>query len=223
MTLARRVIRFTPILSILLAVGCEDHPPANADLSTPKSAALVYLKAIQRGDAITARKVSVGTPDEKKWVDALAIMVDGMRSFDNALYGKFGRYSNQVHTDLGDSLMMLADGPVVWIGNGSVSYDDVKARIDPKRMGFASQSQPSVYLLLRKYGWEVNLEQTYADGATAAQLTQMSASYAMYREIGQAMRDAAREVMGGKYHSIEEASQALGERLKAIKSDAAPG
>jgi|SRR5665213_1221253 len=221
MTLTPRLIKFA--LLPLLVCGCENRPPAGADLSTPKSAALVYLKAIQRGDAATAKKVSFGTPEQKGWVDALAIMVDGMRSFDNALYAKFGRFSNQVHTDLADSLMMLADGPVVWIGNGPVSFDDMKARIDPKKMGFASRSQPSIYLLLKKYGWEVDLEQTYADGATPEQLKQISANYAMYRELGQAMRAGARDVMGGKFHSIEEASQALGERLKAIKSDAAPG
>lgn len=223
MTIARRSLIVSLSLLSLLAAGCEglDRPPANVDLSTPKSAALVYLKAIQRGDSTLARKVSVGSADEKRWVDALAVMVDGMRSFDNALYAKFGRYSHQVHTDLGNSLMMMADGPIEWIGEGSVAADDIKARIDPKRHGFASKFQPSLYLLLGKYGWQVNLEQTYASGATPAQLREMSASFAMYRQFGQALRATAREVMAGKFRSIDQANDALGARTAAIKSDAA--
>src|SRR5947209_5677003 len=77
----------------LLAGGCQESgPPLGADLSTPRSAALFYLKAIQRGDGSTARRVCSGTAEEKEWVDALATTVDGMRKFNDALYVKFGRY-----------------------------------------------------------------------------------------------------------------------------------
>jgi hypothetical protein len=216
-----------PLLALAISLftfGCQDRPPVGVDLSTPRSAALVYLKAIQRADSATARSVSVGSPDQKRWVDSLTIMINGLRSYDNALYAKFGKMSHQVHTDLADSLMLLADGPVTWIGEDGIPvFDDTHARIDPKGKSFAARKAPSIYLSRGKTGWMVNLQDTYAQGATPEQLRQIAASYDLFREIGQAMRAAAGDVLAGKFHSIDEASQALAERMKGIKSDALSG
>ena len=40
----------------------------------------------------------------------------------------------------------------------------------------------------------------------------------MYRQFGDVFRGVAREILAGHFHSIDHATQVLGERLKAMKS-----
>ncbi len=209
------------LLSLVLVVGCLqlDTPPAHVDLSTPKSAALAYVRAIQRADGGIARGVAVGSADQKQWIDALVAMVDGMRRFDNSLYAKFGRISSQVHVDMRDALRALADEPVDLVADGNVVSSDTRARIDPPRRGFTSHFQPSIYLLLEKGMWKVDLAQTYAQGVSPEKLKDVSDNFRRYRQFGEVFRQVVRDVSGGQFRSVNEASQALADRLAEVKWD----
>jgi hypothetical protein len=213
-----RVPYFLLLFFPLLAGGCADWgaEPVKADLSTPKSAALAYLKAVQRGDSRTARFVSSGSDAQKQWVTSLATTVDGMRKFDNALTAKFGNIVSQIHTDMHDALDVLADEPVILTDAGSVSGDDHVAKINPKRIGFKSHFIHPIMLIHEKEGWKVDLTQTYANGIPAAKIGEITASFQQDREFGEAFRDTASEITAGKFRTPDEAVAALAERLAAL-------
>ena len=215
---------FPRILAVLLFVawgvcGCQELEklPPHADLSTPKSAAMVYLKAVQHADGATARAVSVGTADQKKWVDAMVAMVEGMRKFDDALYARFGRITHQVHVDMHDALWALADQPVELMKDAKVTNDEEKGWIDPPRRGFTSHFQPTLYLKHDKQGWKIDLLKTYADKVPPDKLQEVSESYRQYRAIGEVFQSVARDVSAGRFHSIDEAARALAERMAPVR------
>lgn len=202
----------------LLGGGCQtvSPVPARADLSTPKSAALSYLRAVQYQDVKTARAVSIGTLEEKSWIDSLCTMLDGMRRYDAALTAKFGHVTNQIHVDLWESIRGLADQPVELIAEGQESGDGQQARIDPPRRGFKSHSQGSIYLRKDPQGWKVDLAQTYAKDVPPDQLETISAGFLQTRLFGQVFQKTARDVQSGQFKSMKEATKALAERLAEV-------
>lgn len=227
MELTSRSTRFLPALLCLTCVllaGCDafDRPPAHVDISTPKSAAIAYLSAIRRADAPAARALTLGTADQKQWPDALVAMVDGMRSFDKALYARFGPMVDQLHTEMEDGIRALADQPLEAIADGELASDGEKARIDPHRSGFATRHITSLYLTREKYGWYVDLAKTYAEDVPPEKLSDVSAVFREYRKYGEAFRVTARDVLAKRFRSSDEAARVLGERIKAI-ADAEPG
>ncbi|HWE96564.1 MAG TPA: hypothetical protein VG269_21570 [Tepidisphaeraceae bacterium] len=229
MAIARSFPRLFPILLItapLLCCGCESLTRGRAqkvDLSTPKSAALDYLKAVQRGDAATAKAASMGTAEQLRWVDGLAGMVGGMRKFDAALFAKFGPVIGQAHVDMHDALHALADEPVELVEQGSEIIDGEEAKIDFPRKGFTAHSQPVYRLGHGKEGWKMNLPATYAPyppQQLPMRLPEVTASFRRYEEIGGAFRASAADVMANRFHSPEEAERALGERIRELMKNA---
>src|SRR2546423_2076741 len=146
----------------LLLWGCQSLGRAKpVDLSTPQSAAMSYVKALQYGDAATARAACTGTEEEMRWVDAMAAMVRGLRDINSALYAHFGPVSSQMHVDLEESIRTLADEPVELFENGVVQANDLQVRIIPQHKGFTSKFQTPLVLSKVKNVWKVDLEQTY--------------------------------------------------------------
>jgi hypothetical protein len=207
------------VLLFVFAAGCEEigGSKITADLSTPKSAAVAYLQAIQKGDGRTARALCIGTSEQMGWVDGRVTLVDGMRSFDKALYARFGNITLQVHTDMYESLTKLADIWVPAISDGAVSADDQKARIDPAHEGFFTRFVNPVYLKHVKEGWKVDLAQTYAASTPADEYPSISADYQQWRQFGEMFQAAARDVKAGRYGTVDEANQALLDRLAALR------
>lgn len=201
--------------SVWVQIGCAtlDKPPARADLSSPKAAALTYLKAIQYEDVKMARAISIGTLEQKSWIDAYVAMLDGMRRYDTALTAKFGHIINQTHVDLQQNIREMADQPVELISAGSESGNDRQARIDPKRAGFLSHSQIPICLKKEKQGWMVDLAQTYAHEVPAQEMETISAKFRQTRIYGQIFQKMALDVKAGQFRNTDEANKALAARL----------
>jgi hypothetical protein len=208
------------LLLVILAAGCEQlGPPVNADISTPKSAAMAYLVAIQKGDSRTARALSFGTGEQMGWLDGRLALVNGMRKFDDALYDRFGNLMNQVHTDMHDSLNKFADVWVTSISEGQVSSDGEIAWVDPANKGFFSRSVTSVYLKHFKQGWKVDLARTYAEKIPPSQYSKITEEYRQWKQVGDIFLSVSREVRAGKYQTTDIASAALAERLKNLRAN----
>ncbi|HET6249709.1 MAG TPA: hypothetical protein VFE47_18615 [Tepidisphaeraceae bacterium] len=207
------------LLLSLLSPGCTNIFPApvKVDLTTPKSAALAYLKAIQAGDVRTARAACFGTPEQLQWVDARATLVAGMRQFDNALYAKFGNVTSQVHTDMHDSLLKLADVWVTSITDGTVDADDKTARITPARNGFFTHFANTIVLQHTKDGWKVDVANTYAEKGTPQDFAQITADCSQWKAWGDVFLDVTRYIRAGTYHTAAQAADALATRLGALQ------
>lgn len=214
---SNNALAFLVLLLSLLACGCEEAPPPNVDLSSPKSTALVYLVALQHADARTARSVSIGTYEQKQWVDDLATLVDGMRKYNNALYTKFGRIVLQIHTDLEEGLRVLVDEPVALVRDGKVVSNDQEARIDLPHRGFTADAQLPVWLRHEKQVWKVDLVKTYADQIPPARLGEVTKTYHRMRRFGEVFQAVAGDVLAGRFRTVDEANQSLLERMRAAK------
>src|SRR6476661_5073382 len=89
----RVIIVFWLAALLTLGGGCvtgKNTPHVATDLSTPKAAALTFLKAISEGDVETAQGACTGTEHERAAVGALSSLVTGLRDYDHAITSRFG-------------------------------------------------------------------------------------------------------------------------------------
>src|SRR5947199_9157022 len=81
-----------PLLLAGCAAGAKTPPPHTpVDLSSPKTASLTFLHALQNADPAVARAASVSTEGQKHWIDSFTALIGAMRQYDQALTGKFGQ------------------------------------------------------------------------------------------------------------------------------------
>src|SRR5687768_13352175 len=93
------MIRSITLRAFVAVVACAAALPSAVraadakapDLSSPKSAALVFAKAITEGDAAAIRAVCHGTEDELKAIESMANALASIRKFRNACNDKFGK------------------------------------------------------------------------------------------------------------------------------------
>jgi hypothetical protein len=71
--------------------GCErKDAKVQIDLTTPRSAATVFTRALEAGDVETAKSAAYGGGLEIEWVEAMAPAMSGMRQLTDAAHSKFG-------------------------------------------------------------------------------------------------------------------------------------
>jgi hypothetical protein len=71
--------------------GCgRSDAKVQIDLTTPRSAATVFTRALEAGDAETAKSAAYGGGLEIEWVEAMAKAMSGMRELSAATQAKFG-------------------------------------------------------------------------------------------------------------------------------------
>ena len=224
-------------LLIAMAAGCGPHQRAQpVDLSKPQTAAVEYVRAIGRGDSATARAAAMGPEEEMRWVDALASLVDSLRQLNGALYDAFGRTTGQIHTELEESIRILADEPVELISNGGIQMTATQALITPNAHGFTSRDQlPIAVTKVNQQIWKVDLEKTYVPlpprdklltmteqqrrDFAKEQRKQITAAMRKYQEIADVFHGVARDVRAKRLKSIEQAEQAIKERMGDLKLD----
>lgn len=193
-------------LAVAVVNGCgtSGGGRVQSDLSGPKPAALTFLRAIEQGDAQTARNASVGSPQDKEWIDAMAALVKGLKAYDRALLARFGPQAASVDVDLKQAILTLAHDPVDRIDEGIVRQAENTAEIDPAFRGMRLSARPPIFLRLEKGLWKVDLP------ATAQQDPRFnSAIVRRYLAAGKALHDAALLVSWGRYKTFAEAENAI--------------
>ena len=189
--------------------GCaspDDAPTARvtSDLSGPKPAALTFLRAIAAGDTRTAQQASVGTPEEKEWVVALAALVRGLRHYDQAILARFGTEAIPADVDLRQALQSMTQDPISRIQDGILSESAESAVIYPAALGIKLAAHPPMMLRKDKSTWKVDLS------AMSQEPSHDPAVIGQYRSAAKALNDAARRVRAGRYKSLAEAQQSVG-------------
>src|SRR2546430_17205870 len=76
-------------LSVVLS-GCGKKKPGAFDLSTPQAGAMTFVRAIEAGDAETARRAAIAGGIEVDMVDAMAHATTGMRKLRAAATRRVG-------------------------------------------------------------------------------------------------------------------------------------
>src|SRR5579864_7511330 len=95
--------------ALALAMGCASHPQPHvtADLSAPKPAAVSFFRAVAEGDVRTARDASIGTRQDKEWIDVMSSLLTGLRRYDEAIVKRFGHEARQTDLQLRQALLQL--------------------------------------------------------------------------------------------------------------------
>lgn len=187
-------------------VGCAPTAPAvnPAELSTPQTALMTYLNAIAQGNDAKARAASIGTEQDKRWIDGMTSLISGVRSYDQALTARFGQKAVTTDIDLKQALSELANEPLVWFRDGLLKEAENTAQIQAAVGHVRLAAVPPVYLKREKDGWKVDLTAARRDSNHSPQQVEQ------HLAAGKALNDAARQVRTGRYRTFEEALQAAG-------------
>jgi hypothetical protein len=212
--LSRNGVAFIVLTSAVLAGGCKDDPAATTgsggatgsaakapDLSTPKSAAVSFAKALQSNDIATAKAASTGTDEQYKLIDAAGQMMSGFKNYESAAVAKFG--------DAGK--FGKGEGPPDVVADTEESEPkiegDTATMVNPKK-----PADPNPMKLVKKNGqWKVDLSSIPMDEQTKMAETAP--------KVKKALDETAEEIKAGKYKTAQEAQAALGMKMQAM----APG
>lgn len=177
------------------------------DLSKPLPALLTYLNALAQCDVATAKSASVGTEEDKRWIDAMAALVGGLRSYQQALDQRFGNQAVQTDDDIRQALSEFTTQPIVRFQNGLVKEGPDTAEVQAAIGHIRLAAQSPVYLKREKDGWKVDLTAMRQDPR------HNPAVVAQYLAAGESLSDAAKAIRAGRYRTFAEAQQALGDQL----------
>jgi hypothetical protein len=165
---------------------------------------MTYLHAIAQGNAAKARAASIGTEQDKRWIDAMTGLISGVRSYDQALTARFGQQAISTDIDLKQALSELANEPIVWFQDGIVKEAENTAQIQAAVGHTRLAAVHPVYLKRELDGWKVDLAAARRDSNHSQQQVEQ------YLAVGKALNDAARQIRAGRYRTFDEAQQAVG-------------
>jgi hypothetical protein len=217
--MARR-IGITIVWAVLF--GCPLLAPAHAraavtsaDLSTPAKALAAFCKALGNGETADLAVVSVGDAKVQDWVCAEAGQLKALKDLETALSNRFG--ANYAASDKGKEALDriaeardddlhtdLANAPL-----REIKGDEVILEID--------EAKPEDHQgrLVRVGGrWKVDLA-SLSDYMVPADVPVMKA-------VAGAAATLARDVTSGKFATIDDAADAIDERLSAAIDAALP-
>lgn len=190
--------------------GCSANSgpvTSSADLSKPKTAVLTYLHAIARGNAATAKSASIGTDQDKQQIDGKIALINGLRHYDQAIVSRFGPSAVSTDIELRQALTALADDPVMRFEGAIVKEAEDTAEVDPALNGMRLAAHSPILLRKQNGLWKVDLPAMREDSDQASALSQQ------YLAAGKALEDAAKAVGAGRYKTLEQARQAIAERV----------
>jgi hypothetical protein len=197
-----------PLLLLLGGCGAKAAPrQMGTSLSKPLPALLIYLNAIAQCDVETAKSASIGTEADKRWIDAMAALIQGLRSYDRAMLQRFGRDAVQTDDDVRQAITEFTTQPIVRFQNGLVKEGDDRAEIQAAIGHVRLAARPPVYMRKDQQGWKVDLAATRNDPRHDP------AVVAQYLAAGERLSGAAQAIRAGRYRTVAEAQQALGGTL----------
>ena len=88
--LAWLVATISTALILCTSPGCGRDATVENDLSTPRSAATVFTRAVEAGDGTTAKTAAYGGGVELEWVEAMAQSTSGMKKLVAVTETRFG-------------------------------------------------------------------------------------------------------------------------------------
>jgi len=187
------------ILALSLVVGCahEPKPHIDIDLSSPKSAAVSYLRAMSAGDLDSLKALTIGTDEQRKPAEAYSAMIRGLRMYDQAITAHFGSDAIRDDIELKQKLTELVDDRIERTDQGAVLETEDSARVAPGLNGKPLPARPPIILKKDKGVWKVDL------AATAERDKSLSPSSAERNQaIGDALLKIATDINRGRYKSF---------------------
>jgi hypothetical protein len=187
-----------------IAVGCAPKTPplVAGDLSAPKPAAVTFLRAAVAGDLETAKNASVGSDADKRWIGAMALLVNGLKSYDRAIVAHFGTEATADDAQIKRALLELVDDSIAHVKEGLVKEDSDVAEVDPAWNGLRLSARPPIFLRKERGLWKVDLPTTAKFDPRFSPET-----VERYTAYGRALSNAARDINAGRYKTLAQAER----------------
>ena len=204
--MVKRVIIVLWLAALLISGGgCvvgKNDPHVASDLTTPKAAALTFLRGISEGDVDTAQAACIGTEQQRASVGALSSLITGLRDYDRAITAKFGVEAIQTDVQLKQAISDLWEVSIQHTETAIVKEGPQTATVEPAVGNVRLQARPPIYLRKEKDHWKVDL------GLTAQRDKRFSPDTAeQYAAAGKALHQAANSVRSGRYKTLAEAQR----------------
>jgi hypothetical protein len=192
------------VLSAALAAGCSEAA-ADRDLTSPKAAALTFARAIDRGDADTARFAAMSGGIENDLLDAMALAVPALRKLDatarakwsaagGALVRRSSTGSSSTSNNPLDTVKMLTEGDVAILGDGTLAQ--------------ISSRDAANSLQLKKIDgqWKV-------DVGAMIKGQDVTQTIPWLRALASTANSVAAQIEAGSVSTVDEAQQAMGREI----------
>jgi hypothetical protein len=164
------------------------------DMSSPKSTAIAFAKALQANDTDTLKAVCVGSDDEQKAVQTLGSAMSAMRRFKTACADKFGK-DNALGGGIPDMNLVAEAEKAEFKVDGDTA----------KSVAKEGEPQKDQAVLKKIDGkWKVDLKSMGAELMTQAK---------QMEKFQKLFNDCAAEIESGKYKTVEEAAVAIQPRM----------
>jgi hypothetical protein len=126
----------------VVRAGDADAATAPAvDTSSPKAAAISFAKAVDAGDANTAKSVTVNDPDQQKAVETMVNMFSTTKDFIAALKEKMGDEGGAMAMQMSSSLPNLIDS----IKDGTETINGDTATVSAKKVDGTQDTDPPAF------------------------------------------------------------------------------
>lgn len=187
----------TSVICVLALFVAARVAVAGPDLSSPKSAAMSFAKALEAGDAATAKASAVATEEEGKFIDVMAGMMSGMLKLKAASIAKFG--------DAGKDIAGSSDDVEI---SKQIETAEVKEEGDVATL--ITKKDEGKPLQLKKVGgeWKVDI-------SSMTQGEDVSKAMPLFKAMSEAMTELTKEITDGKYADVDGAKTAFGMKMMA--------
>ena len=164
------------------------------DLSTPRSAATVFTRAVETGDADTAKSAAFAGGIEVEWVEAMTSAMRGMKTLLSATEKKFGAESN---------LLVAQRGMLTF----SQSLRDAEVQMNGDRATITSGPSKTTLFLKNIDGkWKIDV-----GALTRGQ--DISGLVKHLRALGQVAPQVSADVEAGKFRTVKEIEREMQGRM----------
>lgn len=214
----RAMMLRTTVVTAMLMGSWTAAPAAEkvkVDTSSPKAAAITFLKAIGTGDVEAAKAASVGTPEHIKYLEAITSMFSGLSRYEQAAAKAFPNDPNSTTMAKGMSAAVAGPEMVARIEKGKDSIqgetasivpaeDEAKPGDPPAPPKDAAQRQKETIRLRNVDGqWKIDLDSQFKDEEMRQQNPQDMIRF------GQSIDALAADIEAGKYKTSIEAQAAF--------------
>jgi hypothetical protein len=180
---------------------------ADVDNSDPKAVALAFAKAIENGDAATARQLVVGTDQEKQFVDSTVAFIGARKKLKDSAVKAFADKA----ADLADLRGNMSDQ----IPNMDVQIDGDNATLIPPK----SQPDGKPFPLTKIDGkWKVKLSALLSESSTQPSESSQQNLAEIQSTLNTwttSINELATEIDQGKYKTADDAKAALAAKAQA--------
>jgi hypothetical protein len=204
------------MLAAVIVLGCAASLARADDKDDIKDSIKKLATALKEGDGATAKKYVDENENSQKMIEAMAKLTHASQGLQDAAVAKFGDEGKNIGAGRMGGGAPHFDKD---LDEAQITVNGDTATVQPKAgTNTAPNAPPARPTTFKKMNgtWKLDM-QAMPDAARMAQ------SSPMFEKMADAMTQVAGEIKDGKYSSVQEARQALYQKMAAAFGAGGPG